>query len=138
MERLRVVVADDHQEMLSTLASVIEDDPRFAVVGMATTGGEAWQMASDGGADLVLLDVNMPGGGTSAAEALAALPDAPSVVAISAESGSRIVADMLSAGAVGYLTKGHLGDLLPELLWRCAHGEITVIPPAAAGAPELR
>ena len=38
MERLRVVVADDHREMLLTLASVIEDDPRFAVVGMATTG----------------------------------------------------------------------------------------------------
>ena len=138
MERLRVVVADDHLEMLSTLVSVIEDDPRFAVVGMATTGQEAWQMASDGGADLVLLDVNMPGGGTSAAEALAALPDAPSVVAISAESGSRIVADMLSAGAVGYLTKGHLGDLLPELLWRCAHGEVTVIPPEVAGGPDRR
>jgi two-component system nitrate/nitrite response regulator NarL len=138
MERLRVVVADDHREMLATLVSVIEDDPRFAVVGMATTGHDAWQMAADSGADLVLLDVKMPGGGTRAAEALAALPDAPSVVAISAESGSRIVADMLSAGAVGYLTKGHLGDMLPELLWRCAHGEVTVIPPEATVGPDLR
>ena len=138
MQRLRVVVADDHREMLATLVSVIEDDPRFAVVGAVATGQEAWQMALDGSVDLVLLDVNMPGGGTSAAEALAALPGAPRVVAISAESGSRIVADMLRAGAVGYLTKGHLGDALPELLWRCAQGRVTVFPPEAGGGFDVR
>ena len=90
--------------------------------------------ASDSGADLVLLDVNMPGGGTSAAEALAALPDAPSVVAISAESGSRIVADMLSAGAVGYLLKDRVLDVadFTSALERVATGGSALDPEVVA------
>ena len=37
MRRIRVLVADDHPEVLSALVSVLEEDGRFAVVGTATT-----------------------------------------------------------------------------------------------------
>lgn len=134
MGRIRVLIADDHPDVVAALVTVLESDPRFAVVGTADTGADAQRIAAEQQLDLVLLDVHMPGGGRPAAEALAALPHPPVVVAISAESGSAVVEDMLRAGAVGYLTKGRVGDTLPELLVRCADGEVILATPAAAGA----
>lgn len=129
MRRLRVLVADDHLEMLGALVSVIEDDPRFLVVATATTGSDAARLVATEAVDLVLLDVNMPGGGTEAVEAIAGRQDPPAVVAVSAESSARRVNEMLAAGAAGYLVKGRLGETLPDLLLRCVEGEITVVTP---------
>lgn len=134
MGRIRVLIADDHHEVLSALVTVLEDDPRFTVVGTAATGPEACRAATEEAVDLVLLDVHMPGGGPTAAGAITALRPPPVVVAISAESGSGVVEQMLRAGAVGFLTKGRVGDLLPDLLVRCAEGEVILATPAGAGA----
>jgi len=41
---------------------------------------------------------------------------------------------MLRAGALGFVTKGRLGDGLPDVLARCAAGEVVLSSPAAAGA----
>jgi DNA-binding NarL/FixJ family response regulator len=131
---IRVLIADDHPGVLSALVSVLEVDPRFAVVGTASTGAEACHLAGEGRLDLVLLDVHMPGGGAAAAKAMTALRQPPIVVAISAESGSGVVEEMLRAGAVGYLTKGRIGDMLPDLLIRCAEGEVILATPAGVSA----
>lgn len=132
--RIRVLVADDHREMLAAIVSVIEDDDRFAVVGTAATADEAVTLAQETRVDLALLDVTMPGNGVTAARALAELPRPPVVVAISAQSGGAVVEDMLRAGAVGYVTKGRVGDGLPDLLARCADGEVVLATPSGAGA----
>jgi two-component system nitrate/nitrite response regulator NarL len=134
MRRIRVLIADDHSEMLSALVSVLEDDPRFVVVGTATTGVEAHRIAAATQVDVALLDVHMPAGGAAAAEAMATLPYPPVVVAISAQAGSGVVEEMLRAGAVGYLTKGRVGASLPDLLARCVEGEVVLATPAGAGA----
>jgi two-component system nitrate/nitrite response regulator NarL len=132
--RIRVLVADDHRDMLAAIVSVLEDDQRFAVVATAATAEEAVALAGDTALDVALLDVNMPGGGVAAARALADLPRPPVVVAISAQSGGAVVEEMLRAGAVGYVTKGRVGDGLPDLLARCAEGEVVLATPSGAGA----
>jgi len=133
MSRIRTLIADDHPEMLAALVSVLEDDPRFSVVGTAMTGGEAFRFASEVPLDVVLLDVHMPDGGPATAEAMAALPRPPVVVAISAQSGPGTVEEMLRAGAVGYLAKTRVGDALGDLLARCVAGEVVLATPAGAG-----
>ncbi len=65
---------------------------------------------------------------------MTALPRPPVVVAISAETSIATVADLVAAGAVGYLAKGRLGDTLPELLSRCVAGEVVLAAPTAAAA----
>ena len=132
--RIRVLVADDHSDMLAALVSVIEDDDRFAVVATAATADEAVSLAQGTRVDIALLDVNMPGNGVAAARALSDLPRPPAVVAISAQSGGAVVEDMLRAGAVGYVTKGRVGDGLPDLLARCAEGEVVLATPSGAAA----
>jgi two-component system nitrate/nitrite response regulator NarL len=132
--RIRVLVADDHRDMLAAIVSVIEDDERFSVVATAATADEAVAGVLQTPVDLALLDVNMPGNGVAAARALADLPRPPVVVAISAQSGGGVVEEMLRAGAVGYVTKGRVGDGLPDLLARCADGEVVLATPSGAGA----
>ena len=134
MERLRVVIADDHRDVLAALVAAVESDRRFVVVGTASSGTEASRRAGDGDVDLVLLDVRMQDGGATAARRISALTPAPAVVAISAETDAATVLGMLDAGAVGYLAKGSIGDALPDLLFRCARGEVVLAVPSAAAA----
>jgi two-component system nitrate/nitrite response regulator NarL len=129
-----VLVADDHEDMLAAIVSVLEDDERFLVVGTAANAERAVRLAADTPVDVALLDVNMPGSGVAAARALGGLARPPAVVAISAQSGGGVVEEMLRAGAVGYVTKGRVGDGLPDLLARCAEGEVVLATPSGAGA----
>ncbi|GAB3444840.1 hypothetical protein GCM10027517_25060 [Phycicoccus ginsengisoli] len=131
---LRVLVADDHPQMLAALVHVLESDGRFTVVARASDGEEALRLASELDLDLALLDVRMPGGGAAAVAAIAALPGAPAVVAVSAEVTGSTVAAIVRAGAVGYLAKGQIGEFLTDLLVRCAAGEVVLATGTAAGA----
>ncbi len=134
MRRVSILIADDHPEMVSALVSVLEDDPRLAIVGTVTNGPDALAFARDRSVDLVLLDVHMPGGGVEAAEALTELRHSPVIVAISAQSGPAVVEAMVRAGATGYVTKGRVGETLPDLLIRCADGEVVLASPVAGAA----
>ena len=134
MRPIRVLIADDHPDVLSALVSLVESDSRFVVVGTAANGADAHRLAGENRVDLVLLDVNMPGGGAPAAQAILALEEPPILVAISAESGSTVIEEMMRAGAAGYLTKGRIGDRLTDLLARYAGGE-AVDDTSVAGGP---
>lgn len=137
MAAVRVLIADDHPQMLGALAHVVESDDRFTVVGTVTTGDDAIRLAGEMDVDVALLDVRMPGGGPAAVRALHALPSAPAVVAVSAETSAGTVAAMVRAGAVGYLAKGRIGETLPEVLARCAAGEVVLATGSGAGALRL-
>lgn len=133
MPRIRILIADDHPEMLAALVSVLEDDHRFDVVGSVMTGGEAYRFARETPVDVALLDVHMPDGGPATAEAMTALPRPPVVVAISAQSAPGAVVEMLRAGAVGYLAKDRVGGALGDLVARCVAGEVVLATSAGAG-----
>lgn len=134
MRRFRVLVADNHPAMLSALVRVLEEDHRFLVEGSATEGDETMVRAEELRPDLVLLDVNMPCGGPALARSLAALTPPPAVVAISAQSASSLIEEMVRAGVVGFMTKGRVGDGLGDLLVRCAEGEVVLASSTASTA----
>lgn len=139
MRVIRVVVADDDAAFREALVDVIGADPRFSVVAAASTGVDVADLALRSRADLVLLDVRMPSGGPEAARAVhQAATDAgvrpPAVVALSAQSAVHTVVAMLREGAVGYLVKGRIGSTLPDLLSRCAAGEVVLAVPSGADA----
>lgn len=129
VDAIRVVVADDDDDMRSALLDVLSADPRFDVVGSAATGVELMALAGDSRPSVVLLDVRMPGGGVEAAAALTSAPNPPVVVAVSANTEVATVLAMLRAGASGYLGKGRLGASLPDLVARCAAGELHLAVP---------
>jgi DNA-binding NarL/FixJ family response regulator len=77
--------------------------------------------ARETGPDVVLLDVHLQGG-AQAARAITALARPPVVIAVSAFSNPAVVEEILRAGVAGYLTKGRIGHLLPDLVVRCLDG----------------
>lgn len=116
MGALRVLIADDHEAVLSALVDLVGSDPRFVVVGTATSGFGAIDFVRAHEVDLALIDVRMPGGGSVTSEALLALEKPPVVVGISAESSVGVAREMTQAGAVTVLVKGWIGATLPDQL----------------------
>lgn len=115
--RIRVVVADDNPVVLRGLVAVLGTDPAVDVVGEATDGRRAVELARAVRPDLVLLDVRMPGlDGIAAARLLAGTTP---VVLLTYDEEPGTVAAALAAGVRGYLVHGRFG--VPELL-RAVHG----------------
>jgi DNA-binding NarL/FixJ family response regulator len=136
---IRVVVAEDDPAFRGALVDVLEADSRFCVARAATSGEDIVEVVRSVGADLVVLDVRMTEGGPTAARALreateAGLLGGVAVVALSAQASVHTVVSMLREGAVGYLVKGRIGAELPDLLARCASGEVVLAVPGAAEA----
>ncbi len=110
-ESLRLLVADDDPVARLMLGAILRREPGFEVVGEAEDAGQAVELALRRRPDIVLLDVNMPGGGgaRAAVEIREGLPDVK-IVAISADDSQGSQYDMMRAGAVGFITKGAPDD----------------------------
>lgn len=135
MDAIRVVLADDDAAMREALALAIDSDHRFELVGQAATGPQLVELVLDTDPHLALVDVRMPGGGAAACRAILEDPRlqrCPELVAVSANVDPRTVLSMLRAGATSFLGKGELGASLPDLLHRCAGGQVVLAVPRAS------
>jgi DNA-binding NarL/FixJ family response regulator len=103
---IRIVVADDQRAVREALATVLDAEPDFDVVGLAADGSEAVDLAHQYSPDIVLMDLRMPvTDGVSATSRLAReLPHVKVVVLTTFADDASIIA-ALAAGATGFLTK---------------------------------
>jgi two-component system invasion response regulator UvrY len=105
---IKLMIVDDHQLVREGLRSIIASATDLAVVAEANSGEEAIAQAQQGVApDVVLMDINMPGGmgGIEATRRLLRLLPKARVIALSALSDEPLPTQLHDAGAVGYLTK---------------------------------
>jgi DNA-binding NarL/FixJ family response regulator len=114
---IRVLVADDHAPTRAGVRASL-DAEGFDVVGEASNGGKAIELAIALSPDVCLLDVYMPGGGIAAADEISrSLPDC-AVVMLTYSRDDDDLFDSLRAGARGYLLK----DMDPDRLGPALHG----------------
>lgn len=112
---MRVLVVDDEPLARQRLARLLAVHPEVEVVGEAGNGEEALALYQQRGADLLLLDIAMPGmDGISLARRLARLQPAPAVVFCTAYDEHAIAA--FEARAVAYLLKPISAQRLQEVL----------------------
>jgi DNA-binding NarL/FixJ family response regulator len=84
---IRVVLADDDPGFLDALATAMETDGRFEIVGLAGNGTEAFQLGCWQDPDVVVMDVNMPRlGGIEAARLLRQSKPGSRVLLVSSEA----------------------------------------------------
>jgi DNA-binding NarL/FixJ family response regulator len=104
---VRVLVVDDHPLFRDGVCGLLASVPETDVVGTATTADEAVREATLTRPDIVLMDLNLPGGSglTAIPRIVAACPDAAVLVLTMVEDDGALVA-ALRAGARGYLLKG--------------------------------
>nr|WP_284748265.1 response regulator transcription factor [Amycolatopsis sp. RTGN1] len=106
MERVRVLVADDHPVFREGLCALLDAFDGIEVVGQAATGVAAVEMASRLSPDVVVMDLAMPGcNGVDATRSIAEANPDVAVVVLSMSSDEDAVFEAMQAGARGYLLK---------------------------------
>ena len=131
-DKIHVVIADDHTLFREGLAGIISGNEDFAVVGQAGTMQEAVQLARDLLPDIILLDIDMPGGGLEAARIVAEdCPVTRIVILTSSEEDDHLIS-ALKIGARAYILKGVAARELLRILRAVSAGESYVPPMLAA------
>lgn len=131
-DKIHVVIADDHTLFREGLAVIISGTEDLEVVGQAGTLEEAVQLARDLLPDIILLDIDMPGGGLEAARLIAEeLPVTRIVVLTSSEEDDHLIG-ALKIGARAYILKGVAARELIRILRAAWAGESYVPPMLAA------
>jgi DNA-binding NarL/FixJ family response regulator len=118
-----LIITDDHKIMRDGLKALLQDQDYVRVVGEAASGSELIQLLRDVHADIVLMDISMPGmdGFDTAAHVLQHYPGLK-VVVLSMLSHEKYVNRMMDLGASGYILKNAGKDELCCALQLIAHG----------------
>jgi DNA-binding NarL/FixJ family response regulator len=131
---LRTIVADDHRLFRQGLVGLLGTRPDLVtVIGQASSGGQAVNLARQLRPDLVLMDISMPDGdGLTASRVLRRdLPEA-AVVMLTASELDEHLYEAVRLGAAGYLLKSLDAEELFELLGAVAVGEAALTRAMAA------
>jgi DNA-binding NarL/FixJ family response regulator len=127
---VRIVVADDHQVARAGFAALLDTQPDFTVVGMASDGAEAVRICAELRPDVVLMDVRMPGtDGIEATRQLAGSgAQGPRVLILTTFDLDEYVYDALRAGASGFLLKDVTAERLFDAVRVIAAGDALLAP----------
>jgi DNA-binding NarL/FixJ family response regulator len=130
---IRVLVADDHTIVRSGIRHVLEGEPGFDVVGEASNGTEAFELAVELHPDVVVLDISMPGeSGLQIAARLGTVSSPPRVLILSMHDNAEYVLESVRAGAHGYLLKDTAATELRSAIRAVCRGESYFSPPVAS------
>jgi len=123
MEKLKIVLAEDHRILREGLKRLIDEQPNMEVVGEADDGIGAWQKTCELQPDIVLMDVSMPlMNGADATAKIRELCPQVKVIALTAHRASAYLGQMLKAGASGYVLKQAAFDELLDAILTVAKG----------------
>jgi DNA-binding NarL/FixJ family response regulator len=130
---IRVLVADDHPIVRSGVVALLGSAPDIEVVGEASDGGQAVDLALALRPDLVLMDLRMPvlNGDEATARILAAAPEIRILVLTTYETDDTILT-AIEAGASGYLMKAAPQEEILTGVRAVARGEVALAPSIAA------
>lgn len=133
MERITVVIADDHPLYREGVARTLSDDSALLVIGQAEDARGAVELTERLAPDLVLLDISMPhGGGIAALRGIMALAVPPKVAMLTVSEEDDDVMQALRAGALGYILKGVGSRELVSVVKDIMRGQTYVSPTLAA------
>jgi DNA-binding NarL/FixJ family response regulator len=131
--QLNVLIADDHRILRQGLRSLLEKEPDLRVSAEADNGRDAVAAVEKNPPDLVIMDVAMPGlNGIEATRKLLAIKPNLRVIGLSMHTDRRFVAEMLKAGAVGFVSKDSAFEELVQAIRTVLSGKV-YLSPAAAG-----
>ena len=136
MTVIRVLLADDQDLVRAGLRLIIDRAPGLEVVGEAANGTDAVRLARETRADVVLMDIRMPGlDGLSATRRIMAEDDLAGVkvLILTTFEVDQYVFEALRSGASGFLGKGARPEVLIEAIRTVARGDALLSPAATRG-----
>ncbi|PZR26886.1 MAG: DNA-binding response regulator [Citrobacter freundii] len=106
MEKVTILLVDDHKLIRDSWSFILNSDPRFTVIGETSSGEEAIQIAAQKKPEIILMDVNMsPVNGFDATKQIQKISPESKVIAVSMHTMPAYAKRMLQLGAMGYVTK---------------------------------
>jgi len=130
-QRIRILLADDHDMVRRGLAVFLQAFPDMQLVGEAADGVEAIEQCALVRPDVILMDVMMPGmDGIEATRRIRAQYPGVKVLMLSSSQDEDLVKSAIQAGAIGYVLKDISTNEMAEALRNAYHGRSTLSPAA--------
>jgi DNA-binding NarL/FixJ family response regulator len=127
VNRSRLIVADDHQSVLDTVAAMLASE--FDIVGTAHDGGALLEAVRRLDPDIVVLDISMPVfNGLEVARRLRTRGSRTKVVFLTVHDDEDFVHEALAAGAAGYVIKAGMAVDLAHAIHEALAGRTFVSP----------
>lgn len=106
MDKISILIADDHTLVRETWSFILNTDPRFTVVAESGSGEEAVELAKKLRPQIVIMDINLPGmNGIEATQLIRKFSPGSKVLGVSLHTQPTYARKMMQKGAMGYVTK---------------------------------
>lgn len=116
MDKIKVIIADDSDFVRDGMKIILDVDDGFEVLGIASNGREAIELAEKTPPDVFLMDIQMPEMDGIEATKYIVEHDLGKVLILTTFDDDDLVKQALSAGAKGYLIKNHTPDHLKQMI----------------------
>ena len=124
-----ILLVDDHRMMRDGLRALLEQHDQYTIVGEASDGRTAVEMADSLQPDIVVMDISMPKlNGVEATRKILADHPHMKIIALSMHADRRYVMQMLDAGASGYLIKNSASEDMVRALGIVVGGQSFLSP----------
>lgn len=117
IEKIKVHIADDHKILIDGLSALINTEDAIELVGYSLTGKKVIEWFKNNKADVLILDINMPElDGIGVLKTFKNRNVTQKTIILSGLSDPKIVQEMISLGAKGFIEKGAAGeDIIPAI-----------------------
>ena len=124
MEKITILLVDDHKLIRDSWCFILNSDPRFQIIGETSGGNEAIELTRLRKPQIVLMDVNMaPLNGFDTTREIRKFSPGSKVIGISMYSMPAYAKRMLQMGAMGYVTKNSSKDEMFEAIVEVSNGK---------------
>ena len=133
MERIKVLIADDHRVVREGLMAILKTKENIEIVGEAQDGQEAIEKVRTLEPDVILMDVSMPRmGGVEATRQIKREFPHIGIIALTMYDEQQYIFDLVRAGATGYLLKDTESAQIVEAIRAIYRGESLIHPSVAS------
>lgn len=130
MNKISVLVVDDHPLVRMGIAAMLATSDQVDIVGQASSGEEAISLYRGLHPEITLMDLQLPGmNGVEAIKRIRAIDERSRFIVLTMYEGDEDIHQALKAGAAGYLVKGMQSDTLLHALRRVHSGGRFIPPP---------
>ncbi len=106
MDKITILIADDHTLVRETWSFILNTDPRFNVIAESGSGEEAIELAKKLRPNIVIMDINLPGmNGIEATQQIRKFSPGSRILGVSLHTQPTYARKMMQKGAMGYVTK---------------------------------
>jgi DNA-binding NarL/FixJ family response regulator len=133
MDKIRILITDDHPVVREGLSGMLAGQSDFEVIGLAADGDTAVKMHGSLAPDVTLMDLRMPGlDGVGAIKAIKAQQPSSRIIVLTTYDSDADILHAIEAGATGYLLKDAPREELFRAIRAAARGDSVLAPAVAA------